>query len=110
MVTALLGRAGYEVEHALSATDGLKLAKAGGFDLILLDWLFEDGTGIELCEQIRRLDAATPILFYSGISDENDIERALGAGAQGYLVKPAGGDELVEAVSTQIKAEPRPGE
>jgi DNA-binding response OmpR family regulator len=105
MVTVLLNQAGYTVEHALSVTDGLKLAKAGRFDLILLDWLFEDGTGIELCWKIRSFNTETPILFYSGVAEQTEIDEALSAGAQGYLIKPSGVYELVDAVSNHTETE-----
>src|SRR4051794_28826815 len=88
MVTVLLGQTGYEVQHALSVADGLIKARQDGFDLILLDWNFEDGTGLELCRQIRAFDSITPILFYTGEIDDAAIRAALRAGAQGYLVKP----------------------
>lgn len=99
MVTTLLGRAGYEVRQALSVGEALGLAQKGGFDLILLDWIFEDGTGIELCETIRSFDSKTAILFYSGIAYEAEIKKALHTGAQGFIVKPLGTETLVQTVS-----------
>ena len=99
MITALLGYAGYEVSHACSVAEGLSLAKSGGFDLILLDWYFDDGTGIDLCRMIRTFDVNIPILFYSGVANESDIKRAMSFGAQGFLVKPLGTENIVETVS-----------
>ena len=102
MVTALLGEAGYEVQHALSVSDGQTKVRQGRFDLILLDWIIEDGTGLDLCRQIRAFDQATPILFYTGEVDDNAIGQALRAGAQGYLIKPVAVDSLLEAISGQV--------
>ena len=51
-----------------------------------------------MCEQLREFDQHTPVLFYSGAAYETDRERALLSGAQGYLVKPIDGDELVAEV------------
>jgi DNA-binding response OmpR family regulator len=104
MMTALLGLEGYEVVGAQSLADGTSLALAGGFDLVLLDWVFKDGTGIELCTRIRNSDAATPILFYSGMALSADIDNAMRAGAQGFLVKPVDFDELLQSVSTFVGA------
>jgi DNA-binding response OmpR family regulator len=105
MVTVLLGQAGYEVQHALSVADGLTKARQDGFDLILLDWNFKDGTGLELCRQIRAFDSRTPILFYTGEIDDSAIRAALSAGAQGYLVKPVAVDSLLRAISGYVKDE-----
>ncbi|HET9530233.1 MAG TPA: response regulator [Blastocatellia bacterium] len=98
MMTLLLEQAGYEVVMASTATDGLGLARRGGFDLMLLDNWYEKGSGVELCKQIRRFDTHTPILFYSGAACESDIRRGMEAGAQGYLTKPTGIQVLVETI------------
>ena len=106
MLTLLLGQAGYEVEHALSVSGGLAKARRGGFDLILLDWSFEDGTGLDLCRQIRGFDSQTPLLFYTGEIGDDAVRMALAAGAQGYLIKPVAVDSLLQALSEYV-AEPR---
>jgi len=103
MVTVLLGQSGYEVQHALNVSDGLAKARQGGFDLILLDWGFEDGTGLELCRQIRASDRQTPILFYTGEIDADAMEAAISSGAQGYLIKPVAVDSLLQAISGLVK-------
>jgi len=88
------------VKSALTVADALRLAQAGGFDLYLLDSWLPDGTGVELCQQIREFDPRTPVLFCSGVVDEADIKKALSVGAQGYLVKPTD----VESLSQTIRA------
>ncbi len=102
MMTALLGLEGYEVVVAEGVAEGLSLALADAFDLVVLDWVFKDGTGIDLCTMIRNTDAATPILFYSGMALNADIDNAIRAGAQGFLVKPVDFDELLQSVSTLV--------
>ena len=87
LIAALLGSSGYEVETAGNREDGLRLSEAGGFDLILLDYRYEDGTGEELCRLIRRSDPDTPILFFSGVDPKLQRE-ALRSGAQGFVLKP----------------------
>ena len=99
MITLLLGQAGYEVIVAMTIADGLTLARKEHFDLILLDWFFGDGTGLELCRMIRTFDSQTVILFYSGVVDKAEIKQAISAGAQGFLVKPIGIEDLVQTVS-----------
>jgi DNA-binding response OmpR family regulator len=104
MMTALLGLEGYEVLGAQSVAEGRSLALTGDFDLVLLDWVFKDGTGIELCTMIRNADPSTPILFYSGMALSADIDNAMRAGAQGFLVKPVDFDDLLQSVSTLVGA------
>ena len=63
MITSLLGLEGYEVVQAQGVADGLALAISDEFDLILLDFVFADGTGVELCRMIRGTGVPAPILF-----------------------------------------------
>jgi DNA-binding response OmpR family regulator len=53
---------------------------------------------------LRKFDSKTPILFYSGAAYEKDKRHALECGAQGYLTKPADGDQLVAEVLRLIAA------
>jgi CheY-like chemotaxis protein len=87
MIAAALGSEGWEVATAGDCEEGLRLARAGGLDLILLDYKYEDGTGEELCRMIRRSDRSTPILFFSGLDPKLQRE-ALSCGAQGFVLKP----------------------
>lgn len=87
MLATMLGSNGYEVATAADSEEGLRLAREGGFDLILLDYRYEDGTGAELCRLIRRSDSSTPILFFSGV-DPKLQRKALSCGAQGFVLKP----------------------
>jgi DNA-binding response OmpR family regulator len=61
-------------------------------------------SGIELCRELRRFDSNTPILFYSGAAYEHDKKDAEESGAQGYVTKPADGDELISEVLRLIAA------
>ena len=84
----------YEVVTANTVGEGLTLARSERFDLYLLDSKYPDGSGVELCRQLRLFDAQTPIIFHSGMEGESDIRDAMNAGAQAYLIKPIGIDEL----------------
>jgi CheY-like chemotaxis protein len=87
LMAALLGARGYGVETAGGYGDGLRLAGAGNYDLILLDYRYADGTGTELCRRIRESDPETPILFFSGVDPKLQRE-ALSCGAQRFVFKP----------------------
>jgi DNA-binding response OmpR family regulator len=94
----------YTLITARDFSEGLRLARRGYFDLYILDNWLPDRSGVELCRAIREFDPHTPILFYSAAAYERDIEGALRAGAQDYLVKPIVSDELRQAVSRLISA------
>ena len=57
-----------------------------------------------LCEEIRKFDAETPILFYSGRALPEEREAAVKAGAQAYLVKPGNLFEVVNEVAKWVEA------
>jgi OmpR-family two-component system manganese-sensing response regulator len=68
------------------------------FDLYVLDNWLPDGSGVELCQRIRKLNATTPIIFTSAIAQRHDIDLAMQAGADRYLVKPYEPEVLVRTV------------
>lgn len=88
MLSALLGFSNIDVSFARSVREAFQLAQNEHFDLYLLDGGFKDGTGLELCRQLRGLNPQTPIVFYSGNAYKTDKEKGLAAGANAYLVKP----------------------
>jgi DNA-binding response OmpR family regulator len=103
LVTLLLAQKSYEVITGSTIASGIALAAAENFDLYLLDSWLPDGSGLELCQQIREFDKTTPILFYSAAAYNTDSDMALKCGAQGYLVKPSHPSELCELVTDLIE-------
>ncbi len=104
LVTLVLTRHNYNVVAAKNYDDALRLAQTRSFDLYLIDNWVMGGSGIELCQKLRKTDRLTPILFYSAAAYESDKEEAFAAGADGYLLKPALTDQLVREVSRLISA------
>jgi len=96
----------YKVTCARGFDEGLFAARQGYFDLYILDNWLPDGSGVRLCRLIREFDPYTPILLYSAAAYKRDIEDALRAGAQDYLVKPVTRDELKQAVARLISVPP----
>ena len=88
MMSVLLEEYGYEPVIAGSVTEAIASASSGGISLCILDHFLSQGNGVELCRQIRALAPQTAIMFYSGAGYTTDIQAALDAGAQAYLVKP----------------------
>jgi DNA-binding response OmpR family regulator len=89
-----LSGSGYEVVPANSIADGLSLARNEIFDVYLLSSWFADGTGPDLCRAIRLFDSSTPVIFYSALTRDRDLEAAMNAGAQAYLIKPDDLDKI----------------
>jgi DNA-binding response OmpR family regulator len=89
----------YELTFARDFDEGLLLAKRRYFDLYILENWLPSGSGIGLCRLIREFDPYTPILFYSSAAYERDIEEAMRSGAQAYLVKPLGFDDIERTVA-----------
>ena len=99
----LLEYAGLEVTSVASGEDCLELAKDRKFDLILMDHVIPDVSGIELCSDIRAFDKETPILFYSARASVDDKEAAIDAGADGYLNKPDHLDYLTPRIWRMVR-------
>lgn len=78
----------YKIAFAYTIADALKFFEVQRFDLILMDNWLPDGSGIELCQKIRAADPDVPIVFTSGVGQKSEIQKAMDAGAQTYLVKP----------------------
>jgi len=94
----------YMLTCASCFDEGQRLAWCGYFDLYILDNWLPDGSGVELCRAIREFDPNTPILFYSACAYAQDLQAAFNAGAQEYLAKPVGFDQLQQAVAQLISA------
>lgn len=105
MLAFLLIRAGYEVAQAGTVAEGLAPAWQGGFEVTMLDWHLPDGTGIQLCKDIREFDSTTAILFYSGEARSQEVKEATLAGAHGFFIKPVDHDLLLETVAKYASAE-----
>jgi DNA-binding response OmpR family regulator len=103
MVAFGLHSEGFEVMAIGNARLARRLAREQHFDAYLLDNWLPDGSGVELCRQIRKFDRDTPLIFYSGSAELSDRQEALAAGAQAYLPKPAGIDEVIGAINGVVR-------
>lgn len=107
LMTILLERAGFRVTPVGNGADCLRLAAEQRFDLYLLDHTFPDASGVTVCEALRKMDAETPILFYSGRALPQEKEAAIKAGAQDYLIKPLDIFNVAAHVTKWIEARPK---
>ena len=107
LVTLVLEQRCYEVVTGSTIANGIALAGSQRFDLYLLDSWLPDGSGLDLCKQIREFDKVTPILFYSAAAYEIDRDLAIRCGAQAYLIKPSQPSELCNLVTALIESHRR---
>ncbi len=103
LVTYKLERMGLEVSCAEDGEDGLDQARAGNFDLLLLDLMMPRMSGIDVCRTLRADGDTTPIIMMTGKVLEGDIEAGFAAGADDYMTKPISIVELGSRVSRQLR-------
>ena len=101
--------AGYEVVTAATAAEALSTAAANPPDAVILDLILPDRTGTEVCRELRAW-SSTPILVLSAIGDEREKVAALDAGADDYVTKPFGMDELLARLRAALRRSPAAGE
>ncbi|HKP88289.1 MAG TPA: response regulator [Blastocatellia bacterium] len=94
MLRVLLSERGYGFEVAGTCADGLRLAREKKIALAVLDNWLPDGTGVELCRQVREFDKVLPIIFVSGSVFEDEQLEAIEYGANAFLTKPLALDEF----------------
>lgn len=102
-LTRVLTREGYQVDFAANGVDGLSLAIAENYDLLILDWMLPGKNGLEICQEVRRLGKLTPVLFLTAKDTLDDRVEGLDAGADDYLVKPFELRELLARVRALLR-------
>ncbi len=99
--TNLVAR-GFQVETAATGTDGLEAYRRRRPDLIILDLGLPDMDGTELIREVRQV-ASTPIIVLSVRGGERDKVAALDFGADDYVTKPFGVDELLARIRVALR-------
>lgn len=102
IIRLYLSNAGYAVRVATTGHDAMKQVNKRRFDLILLDIMLPDCSGIELCRSIRQSHSC-PVLFISCIDDPDQVLTALTIGGDSYIRKPFYPKELVAQVTAMIR-------
>ena len=98
-------REGFEVQQTADGEEALLLAQEQAPDLVLLDWMIEGLSGIEVCRRLRRLPATAnvPIIMLTARGEEADRVRGLETGADDYVTKPFSPRELVARVGAVLR-------
>jgi two-component system KDP operon response regulator KdpE len=105
--TTLRG-AGYEVDAAATGEEALARAAAHPPEAVILDLVLPDRSGVEVCRELRGWSRA-PILILSAVGDEDEKVAALDAGADDYVTKPFGVDELLARLRASLRRAGAPG-
>jgi len=91
MYARILSREGYQVEFAYNGADGLQKAQAKHYDLILLDIMMPEKSGIEVLQTLRGEDGQgspdTKIVILTNLAQNKTSQEALKAQADGYIIK-----------------------
>src|SRR5829696_3715085 len=95
MLAFLLRNEGYTVHAVSSAGSGLEMLRNEPIDLLVLDVMLPDASGLQVCRQLRDEGLTLPILVISALGRRDDKLAALSEGADDYMTKPFDPAEVV---------------
>lgn len=98
-----LKKEGFTVFHGDSISSARELFRENDIDLILLDVMLPDGTGYDFCEEIRKGDMETPIIFMTACDDESNVVLGLDLGGDDYIGKPVRIKELTSRMNAVLR-------
>ena len=98
-------REGYDIVRTADGDEALLLAEERTPDLVILDWMIEGVSGIEVCRRLRRRPATAhvPIIMLTARGEESDRIRGLETGADDYVTKPFSPRELIARVGAVLR-------
>lgn len=79
---------GYSLYQAMTVKEAWQLIETKAIDLVLLDWMLPDNSGIDLLHRIRKYHSALPVIMVTAKSEEEDRVLGLDVGADDYITKP----------------------
>jgi two-component system, OmpR family, phosphate regulon response regulator PhoB len=105
LLTWHFSREGYDIVRTADGEEALLLAEERTSDLVILDWMIEGVTGIEVCRRLRRRPstAHVPIIMLTARGEESDRIRGLETGADDYVTKPFSPRELLARVGAVLR-------
>jgi DNA-binding response OmpR family regulator len=101
---------GYVTAVAERGVEGLSMARAGGFDLVILDLGLPDRDGMEVLGELREHDSRLPVIILTAREGVSDKVRGLDSGADDYVTKPFSFEELLARVRVRLREERAPEE
>ena len=104
LVENWLSNSGHDCLHFESSQEFLRMVSRESFDLLILDWMLPESSGIEVLKKVREsIDWPIPILFVTIKDSERDIIEALETGADDYMIKPISKGELGARINALIR-------
>ncbi|MFE5318574.1 response regulator [Paenibacillus sp. NPDC056579] len=106
LLTETLSDEGYDITEAEDGKEALNEIRNQRYDLIILDYMMPELTGVEVCEWLRNHDnpnRQVPVILLTAKALEKDRERAKAAGVSTYIVKPFSPLQLVDTVQKLIE-------
>ncbi|MCC7256840.1 MAG: phosphate regulon transcriptional regulator PhoB [Gammaproteobacteria bacterium] len=105
MIAFNLTRAGFDVEEAPDCTTARTLIADGRPDLVLVDWMLPDSSGLELMRTLRRDESSRdlPIIMLTARAEERDKLTGLEGGADDYITKPFSARELLARINALLR-------
>jgi two-component system, OmpR family, response regulator RegX3 len=97
-----LGREGFDATVARTAAEALELARSVEPDVVLLDVMLPDGSGFDVCRELRR-DSSVPIIMVTARGEESDRIVGLELGADDYVTKPFSAREVVARIRAVLR-------
>jgi two-component system, OmpR family, response regulator len=94
---------GYTVDVAYNGRKGLDLAKANTYDMLLLDLMIPEVSGLDVLKNIRSWGMDTPVLIITAKSSKEDVVRGLDTGSDDYLTKPFSFEELLARMRALLR-------
>jgi two-component system KDP operon response regulator KdpE len=101
-LSSTLRAAGYEIETAATAEEALTLSAVRPPDAVILDLMLPDRSGTDVCRELRTW-TQLPIVVLSAVGDEREKVAALDAGADDYVTKPFGVEELLARLRAALR-------
>jgi DNA-binding NtrC family response regulator len=98
----LLTSEGYAVELAQNGTEGLQMLENRGYDMVLLDLMMPDRSGMEVLQEVRQRDRETPIFMITAYGSVEAAVKALKLGANDYFSKPWDNEKLIIEIDRMI--------
>lgn len=94
---------GYTLYSALTVRDGWEIIDKKSVDLVLLDWMLPDNSGIDLLHRIRKYHSALPVIMITAKAEEEDRILGLDVGADDYITKPFSVRELKSRIQAVLR-------
>src|SRR5437588_1313496 len=108
-LTIVLRDAGYAVDDASTKAGALGALSTRPPEAVVLDLVLPDGDGVSVVKEVRQW-SRLPILVLSAVGDEREKVRALDAGADDYVTKPFGTEELLARLRAVLRRSPDAGQ